>query len=444
MQKTMNVRATKAIMAALTVLLLAAALTDTSATAQIVPNFPVWCNQNGMYYRANLATDTNNCGACGAICPAGTPCKDGKCVDSACPAKRKIIRVNQNPADKRAYHSIKDAVAAAQPCDTILVAAGTYKENIEIDKSLSIKGAGEDKTIVDGSNKHGSVFVIGSTNPDIKVTLSDIKIQNGQNSPDKGGGILNSGTLLVSRCTITGNAARYGGGVYNVVPGVSKLTVSHSTISGNTAETGAGIYNLGDMTVTGSSKITDNTASNDGGGIHNYRGSATISGSTISRNTAQTSGGIANWGNLIVDSGTIVSSNRASTTGGGIANYDRPNGNIAGNLIIKDSSISGNIVSGTYGRGGGIYNEGQATIEGCTIGTLYPRSGGANIAAYGGGIANWLSTATLTFTNSHISWNRATIKGGGVYNYCGTYTYDLKQVHNNYPNDYASENCPSG
>ena len=52
---------------------------------------------------------------------------------------------------------IQDGVTLAFSGGTVNLAAGTYKENVQIDKSLTVKGAGATQTIVDG-NKGGSVF----------------------------------------------------------------------------------------------------------------------------------------------------------------------------------------------------------------------------------------------------------------------------------------------
>lgn len=45
---------------------------------------------------------------------------------------------------------IQGAVNAAQSSDNINVAAGTYKENVVIDKSLTINGSSSSNTIVNG------------------------------------------------------------------------------------------------------------------------------------------------------------------------------------------------------------------------------------------------------------------------------------------------------
>ncbi len=64
---------------------------------------------------------------------------------------------NNSPVANR----IQGAVDAAESGDSINLGAGTYRENIDIQKSLDIKGAGAGKTIVDGQ-QDGSVFIIGS------------------------------------------------------------------------------------------------------------------------------------------------------------------------------------------------------------------------------------------------------------------------------------------
>jgi len=119
--------------------------------------------------------------------------------------------------------AIQGAVNASQSGDTINAAAGTYKENVQIDRSLTVKGAGAGDTIVDGQQA-GSVFAIGKNDPKVDVALSGITLQNGSGTLImlsngyfvlKGGGILNYGVMKLRDSTISENTALYGGGIYN-------------------------------------------------------------------------------------------------------------------------------------------------------------------------------------------------------------------------------------
>ncbi len=67
------------------------------------------------------------------------------------------------------YSSIQDAIDDASNGDTINVAAGTYEENLVIDKALSLLGAGRDVTTVqavEGRNFNGGGF----QSPIVKIT----------------------------------------------------------------------------------------------------------------------------------------------------------------------------------------------------------------------------------------------------------------------------------
>ena len=319
-------------------------------------------------------------------------------------------------------NKIQAAVNAAQSGDTINVAAGTYKENVKIAKSLIVKGAGFSKTIVDG-NRAGSVFYVGSDSLTADISLSGLTIKNGGTklTSSDGGGIYNNRAVLkVANCVISGNIANNGrgGGIFNYY---GTLTVQSSTISGNIAAAGSisdsghggGICNLGTLAIQ-SSKISGNTA-NYGGGISNEYGSATATASSISGNTAANGGGIANEDDVTV-TGCTISGNTATNAGGGIYNHYK---------VVKMFPLPPETII-RY-----ILVPAEMTVNGAS-------SISGNKANYGGGIFN---AGTLTATGGNtISKNAATKNGGGIYN-MGTLlpdAFDKSQVHDNTPNQIYS------
>ncbi|MBR5965589.1 MAG: SUMF1/EgtB/PvdO family nonheme iron enzyme [Treponema sp.] len=101
------------------------------------------------------------------------------------------------------------------------------------------------------------------------------------NSAKLGGGVYNSGTLLVSGGAISGNtASEYGGGIYNTAS--HSVTIMAGTVSYNSAESGGGVYNYGTLKLDALACLSENAASseypNGGGAVYN-KGSFSIGGS---------------------------------------------------------------------------------------------------------------------------------------------------------------------
>jgi len=259
---------------------------------------------------------------------------------------------------------IQNAVNIAQGGDAINLAAGTYLENIKIDKSITIKGVDSTKTIVDGQQS-GSVFNIGSVNPNIDVTLYGLGITGGLRSTvdtdGVGGGVYNQGRTKIENCRIFANSASFGGGIYNDGTG-AELTVIDSTISGNGALQGGGIYNNGTSAkvIIMDSIISGNSAVTLPGGIHN-EGIATISNSTISGNSAKYIGGIDNLGTMIISDSTISENSFGNYNGvSGIGN--------SGILTISNSTLTRNYAKNDLALGlPCISNSGILAISHSTI-----------------------------------------------------------------------------
>ena len=155
--------------------------------------------------------------------------------------------------------------------------------DIAADKgSVTIVSLGEKPLIVDAAQQSRVLNIVKGT-----VGIGGLTVTGGKVT-DNGGGIYNSGTLMVTNSTISGNSASVGGGFYGVKNGT--LTVANSTVSENFANSGGGIYARGTLAVTNST-ISDNFAST-GGGIHLDSDMLVVTNSTISGNTAYQGGGI--------------------------------------------------------------------------------------------------------------------------------------------------------
>ena len=112
--------------------------------------------------------------------------------------------------------TIQTAINAASAGDTVDIAAGTYLENLVVQKSgIIIQGAGEGQTIIDGQQR-GTVVTF--ENVDSTTMLTECTIQNGLGD---GGGIriVNASPIIrhneiADNFGQTGNGYGEAGGIY--------------------------------------------------------------------------------------------------------------------------------------------------------------------------------------------------------------------------------------
>jgi len=227
-------------------------------------------------------------------------------------ASQTIIRV---PDD---YQTIQEAVDAASPGDIVLASAGTYYENVIIDKTLSLIGEGAN-TIIDG-NGTGTVVSLIADN----VYVSWFTIQNGEDY-----GIL----LRSDGNTILGNAI-----TKNIFDGIQVSQSNHNKIIQNKiSDNGDGPLGLRwgvgiGLSNSNSNIISNNLISNNvfGGislgssydNIVNYN-------SITNESTGISLDNCYNAGNII--SGNVITSN-----GDGIALYSSTKNTIKHNQIFKN------------------------------------------------------------------------------------------------------------
>jgi predicted outer membrane repeat protein len=237
----------------------------------------------------------------------------------------RIVDITGHPAGS--YTSINAAYAVTSTGDTILLTAGqtfTGPNNTNLtfayDLTLGRTGSGANP-IIDMQNTADTRFCIidsGKT-----VTMSNLVIQNGNESGNFGGAIQNGGTLNATSCTFSNNTAYYNGGA---IESVGTLNLTSCTFSNNTATHGgagaiesAGTLNLtsctfsnntatrggaGAIESTGTLNATscifnNNTAFNDGGALYNYSGPAIITCSRFVGNRAGSGSAIYIYGGSV-------------------------------------------------------------------------------------------------------------------------------------------------
>jgi hypothetical protein len=192
-----------------------------------------------------------------------------------------------------AFKRIQEGMEAASDGDTVIVAEGTYVENIVFDgMNIVLTSTGPSdpavvaNTIIDG-NQAGSVVTF-SGEEDESCFLSGFTIRNGK--ADRGGGILGGGLESQTGATIrnnvvTGNSATGENGVGGGFAYCAG-TVKNNRIIGNGANFGGGLY--GCNAIVRNNLIAGNSAGS-GGGLYDCGG--TIQSNTIADNSAMVFGG---------------------------------------------------------------------------------------------------------------------------------------------------------
>lgn len=152
------------------------------------------------------------------------------------------------------FKTISSAVAAAKSGDVILVSRGTYSESIWIGKSLSLIGAGRDRTIIDATGLSNGIYIDGLDNPGLsEVVISGFTIKNANFE-----GILvqNASTVTIAHNVVEKNDLSLDVSS-SMCPGLPAFETSEAS------DCGEGIHLMG----TAHTIVSDNISRDNSGGI---------------------------------------------------------------------------------------------------------------------------------------------------------------------------------
>ena len=289
--------------------------------------------------------------------------------------------------------TIRAAVAKAHAGDTLKLQSGTYRDSVMITKSLTIRGAGWDKTVVRPPSSHPGCVVMGGThglclfgaadaklNPNFSKPLKDASVSGMRFTGFSGVGVVgfNTDHLKVRHVKADHN------GQYGIARFASKRSLfEHDWTSWNGE---AGLY-MGDSP-NADSTVKDSWTDHNGFGVF------------LRDSTDMTAEGNKVWGNCVgilgLNSGTEVTS------------YDKP----AADFLIEDNTVWANNKACPAGEdpptsGIGIILAGthDSTVRDNTVNSNRPT--GRSIASGGIVLISTKSTHGADPTDNTVRDNRA-------------------------------------
>jgi parallel beta-helix repeat protein len=178
------------------------------------------------------------------------------------------------------YLTISAAVTAANPGDVIIVHDGTYTENVNVTKRLTIKSKnGYTSTKVVADNPHDHVFEVNANNVTIGGIGCGFSIY-GANGNYMAGIYLGSS---ITGCTIQDNRCGWDN-THNNYYGIYLCSSSNNTLTGNTAS--SNYYGIYLYSSCNANTLTGNTVSSNYSGIFldSSCNANTLTGNTASSN----------------------------------------------------------------------------------------------------------------------------------------------------------------
>ena len=267
------------------------------------------------------------------------------------------------------------------------------------------------------------IFNISDESGDLGVSISDLRLQDGNAGTGDGGAIFTTEPLRLRHVSISDSQASNGGGIFGTV----EVEIEYSVISGNDASdrTGGGIHarylTVEDSVVSGNT-IGEQGSAPAGGGVY-FEESASILRAEFSGNVAPSAIGGAIGGNSF-SSGTLtitdswIHDNESTFAGGVYAATDtiferttisnNAGGGILGalgaDITLNSSTVSGNACDG-FCISGGIRSFDELNVFHSTV-VDNSISGDLAYLPAGG-----LEAGQLTLSHSIVSGNRQFVAG---------------------------------
>lgn len=291
-------------------------------------------------------------------------------------ATAKVINVDCTGSGD--YTSIQSAINSASNGDTIQVAPCIYRENVVVDKSVSLIGADRNTTIIEGGGSGNVVKVITDNN-----VISGFTVQNGYC------GIILTG----NKNTITNNKANS-----NSECGIL-LYSSNNTIVNNTAlNNGIGIHLKGSPNNT----ILSNKVSNNEYGIWLYHSPSIdtkIVGNILDSNR---------YGIYFLDSvnNSLVANNTVSNNDYGIYLASSSNNTIMSNKVLNNRLEGISIDSSSNNT---ITN--NNVVNNPSYGIYLASPSGKNLIYHN----NIINNANQALDSGNNSWDNGEVDGGNYW-----------------------------
>lgn len=318
------------------------------------------------------------------------------------------------------YPTIVGALSAASPFDTIMVAPGTYNENITWPAKAGIKlmsSGGSSVTTINGGGT-GRVLNITSNIVDTTTHISGFTITGGY----------------------IGTGSGYGAGIYlsNASVTMNDLVIRNNRVfvPGGHAY-GAGVHLSNSISVMRNCTILSNSIDSAtwcyGGGIYISGGAPELTGTIIKNNSARAENWCYGVGLYARNGATLkltnveisqnVSGNDAIWYYGNGMYVDDVNATLTNVLVVNNQSGSG----GSFNNGGGVYCDGISVVNMMNV-TIANNTKTGGAAINGSGI--YVRDAAVQVTNSIVynpnSGNEITIGGTGAI------AVDFSNVRNGY------------